>query len=75
MTETTQIKTTNKITCPNPYEENTPAWHVFIDCSWMTHSVPFTINDLIRIHGQTLNYYQTYLGQLATDGVLTIEAI
>lgn len=63
----TKYKLVQKI---NPYEENLPAWHCFLDCSWDSEG---TIADLMSTHDQLLEYYQLYLGQLVEDGVLILE--
>jgi hypothetical protein len=59
----------------NPYEENTQAWHCFIDVSC---SVGVGVNapDLLSLasmmdqHEQTVEYYENNLGRLIRDGIL-----
>lgn len=58
----------------NPYEENTPAWHCYIDvsCSMNIQTVKGTVSLAVMMseHSQPIEYYETYLSQLIKDQIL-----
>jgi hypothetical protein len=54
----------------NPYEEDTPAWHVYIDCCCTVSSGVVSVSKMMSEYDQNLDYYETYTSQLISDGIL-----
>lgn len=69
-----KFKTTTKMFYePNPYKEDTRAWHVFIDiCCIYNSGATIDINTLCKEYDQKPEYYQDILLLLVEDNYLEI---
>ena len=59
----------------NPYEENTKAWHIFMDlCTSQNTNKPIEVDVDVMLseHGTEWSYYVDDIGVLVEDGYLDI---
>ena len=66
-----------KVTLPknNPFEENTSAWHCFVDVSCSVgvgtgQADLLSLAVMMQEHEQTIEYYEIYLGELIELGFI-----
>ena len=60
-------------TTENPFEDDSPAWHVFIDVAYSVNdNDEIVVGRMMEKYKARLSYYQCYLGELLEKNIVSI---